>query len=1178
MTVMPADSGREFHWDVICITARLPAHAEAYKRELQRRRAGSLGSSSSSSSATAPARRQDTGGRVCELPLATLVLAVGDPANADGTAPTKRIGSGGATLNALLLVAEHLSALSGENNVDMTALQGRRVLVLHVGGGDQRMPAFSLLPVRPANGSSTSRPLSTVDLLLEGLASLARCCPPGLFVVSSEDSFVRVGSAFHDRFVQAACRKLDGIGTATAIASAVPLEAARAHGVYELEEAGNVQRVLYRAPTEELVRARLKALEPTDARVAKVCGVVFFDEMATDRLLQLAFHPLFEACSFLGIDNGAQPSGFSLYLDLLACMGSDVSSEDFQRPSSIDGQVRVDEDMRAQLWKQFHGQVHLQAVVADINDPSQYMSVRSTQDYVSLIAKVMSDSASAEGAEADQSVRTQTFIDAGTPLVSPSSAKPILAEPSADTIDESACMVNSVLRACRVGHGAIIESSAMEGCTVGAESVCSGLKRVHGLAVPSGILLQQVSLLSGGTPSGSFCFATCSLQDEASRHEVGGLFLGQQWPAFLHDSGITAVDLWGEDAREGMRTLANARLFPIVSEAIPGSLGLLWLEYAAALESAKDNASMRHTLLDLWKRRRVQVWRAAPRISFAEIMATADIGAEFEWQDVVAAETNVLRARHLLLFHRRAPLRQILDDETRRGRWGLLDVFDSIVAAPDTPLDVAARTLGQIAEVLASFGGVEGGLRSGSARNPLWRGPIALLRSADPAARREAVHQMKSVRTQWLHEGPVALIRAARHYEAAAQVLICTAVGSAAEFINISPRPALTAGSLPREVVVEAPARIDIAGGWTDTPPICYEHGGAVTTLAVQVDGCRPIGAKARHLADCFEIRLETRAEGKSPAADGDQGGGGGTSSMVTVCRCLADFDDHDSPNAPAALLKTCVLCAGVVVLGADALPLEDQLRPLGGGLHLVSWSRLPQGSGMGTSSILAAVVMKALLVALGREIDDKSLIHAVLKVEQMLTTGGGWQDQVGGIIGGAKIARSAAALPLHVEPEELPMTPEFAKEIASRLVLVFTGRPRLAKYLLQNVIRQWFGRMPEICSTLRGLVTNAEAAAEAIKEADLSKLGACIDTYWAQKRLMAPGCEPATITALRERLAPGLLGMTLAGAGGGGFAVLLTREPQALEWVRTTLKGCPGADEISFHAASIDFTGLTVL
>lgn len=35
---------------------------------------------------------------------------------------------------------------------------------------------------------------------------------------------------------------------------------------------------------------------------------------------------------------------------------------------------------------------------------------------------------------------------------------------------------------------------------------------------------------------------------------------------------------------------------------------------------------------------------------------------------------------------------------------------------------------------------------------------------------------------------------------------------------------------------MECPARIDVSGGWSDTPPITYEHGGAVATIALLIE------------------------------------------------------------------------------------------------------------------------------------------------------------------------------------------------------------------------------------------------------------------------------------------------------------------------------------------------------
>ena len=168
--------------------------------------------------------------------------------------------------------------------------------------------------------------------------------------------------------------------------------------------------------------------------------------------------------------------------------------------------------------------------------------------------------------------------------------------------------------------------------------------------------------------------------------------------------------------------------------------------------------------------------------------------------------------------------------------------------------------------------------------------------------------------------------------------------------------------------------------------------------------------------------------------------------------------------------------------------------------LEVQSWSEVPQGSGLGTSSILAGCVLKSISAACGVDFDNASLVHAVLKVEQMLTTGGGWQDQAGGLYGGVKLARSDASLPLRVVVETLKVTPEALAAFEAHTILVFTGRARLARNLLQNVVRRWYARLPDIVSTVSSLRANAEEAASAFKSGDIKKVGACLREYWSQK------------------------------------------------------------------------------
>ena len=97
-------------------------------------------------------------------------------------------------------------------------------------------------------------------------------------------------------------------------------------------------------------------------------------------------------------------------------------------------------------------------------------------------------------------------------------------------------------------------------------------------------------------------------------------------------------------------------------------------------------------------------------------------------------------------------------------------------------------------------------------------------------------------------------------------------------------------------VTVECPARIDIAGGWSDTPPITYEHGGAVINAAILLDDKRPIGAKVAKIASPV-LKLQIGLDG----------------SNVLVIDDLSQLSDYTCPHAPGALLKAAFICADIL-------------------------------------------------------------------------------------------------------------------------------------------------------------------------------------------------------------------------------------------------------------------------
>jgi fucokinase len=99
------------------------------------------------------------------------------------------------------------------------------------------------------------------------------------------------------------------------------------------------------------------------------------------------------------------------------------------------------------------------------------------------------------------------------------------------------------------------------------------------------------------------------------------------------------------------------------------------------------------------------------------------------------------------------------------------------------------------------------------------------------------------------------------------------------------------------------------------------------------------------------------------------------------------------------ALLKASLVVLGFSTLTKENGSFEEVIEAIGGGFEVSSFSGLPAGSGMGGSSILAAVALSAISKLWNREIDDHAtLIDMVSAVEQVLTSGGGWQDPIGGI------------------------------------------------------------------------------------------------------------------------------------------------------------------------------------
>ncbi|XP_072674094.1 L-fucose kinase isoform X2 [Canis lupus baileyi] len=1060
-------------WTVIILTCQYKDSVHVFQRELEVRQ-----------------KRE-------QIPARTLLLAVEDPET--------RVGSGGATLNALLVAAEHLSARAGFTVVTSDVLHSARILILHMGRDfplDDCGRAFTCLPVENPQ-APVEAVVCNLDCLLDIMSHrLGPGSPPGVWVCSTD----MLLSVPLDPGIS-----WDNFRGARVIALPGSMAYAQNHGVYLTDSQGFVLDIYYQG-----TEAEIQLCARPDGRVPLVSGVAFFSVETAEHLLATHVSPPLDACTYMGFDSGARPVQLSLFFDILLCMAQNVNREDFlsghppemgQGDSDIAGYLQA---ARAELWRELRDQPLTMAYVPD--GSYSYMTSSASEFLYSLTFP---------GAPSAQVVHSQV-------------EEPQLLGAESSVVS---CLLEGPVQ---LGPGSVLQHCHLQGPVhIGTGCLVSGLdaaqcEALHGLELHD-LVLQGHHVRLHGAPSR--VFTVFGRLDSWERRGIG-TYLNMSWSEFFQKTGVRSWDLWDPDTPPAERSLLGARLFPVLHPSRTlGPQDMLWM-----LDPQEDGGKA------------LRAWRACWRLSWEQLQPCLDRAATLAFRRDLFFRQALLKARHVLEARQDLSLRPLIRAAVREGcPRPLLATLDQ--AAAGDP-GVAARALACVADVLGCMAEGQGGLRSGPAANPEWMRPFSYLECGNLAG---GVQALAQERDKWLSR-PALLVRAARHYEGAGQILIRQAVMSAQNFVSTEPVELPAPGQW---VVAECPARVDFSGGWSDTPPLAYELGGAVLGLAVRVDGRRPIGARARRIPEP-ELWLAV-----GPRQD--------KMAMKIVCWSLDDLQDYCQPHAPGALLKAAFICAGIVHVGSKLSLREQLLHTFGGGFELHTWSELPHGSGLGTSSILAGTALAALQRAAGRLMGTEALIHAVLHLEQVLTTGGGWQDQVGGLMPGIKVGRSRAQLPLKVEVEEITVPEGFVQKLNDHLLLVYTGKTRLARNLLQDVLRSWYARLPAVVQNAHSLVRHTEECAEAFRQGSLPLLGQCLTTYWEQKKLMAPGCEPLAVRRMMDVLAPHVHGQSLAGAGGGGFLYLLTKEPRQKETLEAVLAKTEGLGNYSVHLVEVDTQGLSL-
>ena len=1044
--------------------------------------------------------------------------------------PDRAIGSGGATINALLTAVELLSA-KRKSVANVEVLKDSYILIFHMGRlypFDIAGKAFSMLPIR---NSTTDLLMTNFEILYDLMTNkIASNSDPGVYICSTDMTLITApGDESRISIRNSSICVLSCLATKDGI---------RKHGLYDYYESGEQKYVknIYFHKDDNI----LKNAKNENGLFALVNGIVYFNYEVASTLYHISISPPISSCTYHGLDNQEAPVVLSLFFDLLLPCCTDVQKEDFVKGlfssnhSYNLNQTELISKSRITLWNSLRSfKVNL-------------MFLRETTKYIYY-----------DGEKIDQrkclfvelsllnNFDKGFFIDETNFQFKKESNSTIFnsifIENSQVKVNKNVIILNSQFsnnNSLDIGENCFLNDLTLSNCSI---------------KIPDNTFIQKIDINFEALKTSVPIIIAFGMLDNLSMpfNNENWTILNKTWSEFSRQTLINENDLWDADTEAKSRTLLNAKLY-------------IWLDPFSELQIS-DSFNQIHASLFTEGIFQVNIWRRCARFSLEDLMQIADVDTTFANRSQIENKIKVKFFIENVCKNRPMNFLASISYHILNGSiYDLLKSLDEAAIENKKDFCILPRIMAFICSILLELSGDLRVLKTGPRSNNAWVNAYSMIESGRIE---EALTEMARLRKEWSIR-PDLMLRASRHYEGAMQCFIRLAVNTCSRWVSLK---RIAEPKSFEWIKVTSPARLDLAGAWSDTPPICYEcEGSCVTNVAIQIEGTNPIGAKARIIRNLGDSSKRNHIQiVMKESADENE------TDVKLYFNDLNDFKDFNKPLVAGCLMKAVFIYTKLVDLNSLE-SLDKQLeKKIGGSLELHTWTNLPHGSGLGTSSILIGCILSAIWNLMKIDVSNKDIIYAILIVEQMMTTGGGWQDQCGGLLGGFRLTKCKKSLPLEIEIDPLSFPSEFEHLFNERLLLVYTGVTRLAKDLLLTALRNWYAISNEICENLRSLVKNGNMCAEAIRKGNLNILGDCVNKHRQHKLVMAPGSIPKEVNDIIVLLSPICYGMALAGAGGGGFLYILTKEANKRIDVQSII------DSTGYHMklydAKLSKTGLTV-
>lgn len=312
-----------------------------------------------------------------------------------------------------------------------------------------------------------------------------------------------------------------------------------------------------------------------------------------------------------------------------------------------------------------------------------------------------------------------------------------------------------------------------------------------------------------------------------------------------------------------------------------------------------------------------------------------------------------------------------------------------------------------------------------------------------------------------------------------------------------------------------APLRLGLAGGGTDVSPYCDQYGGYVLNATID----RYAYAVIKTLADPI-VRFVS------------------TDQQVTLSLDLTQSLQRGSQLD----LHWAVYNHMVNYYNAG--------KPLA--LELSTFCDAPAGSGLGSSSTLVVVMIRAFAELLNLPLDDYTIARLAYKLERLdCGLQGGRQDQYSATFGGFNFMEFYGDDKAIINP--LRIKNWIICELEASLVLFFTGVSRESAKIIADQSNNVSAGASDALEAMHGIKREALVLKECLLRGDFDGLVQSLRVGWQNKKRSAKSVSNSHIdTIYNAAIGAGALAGKVSGAGGGGFMLFFVPIDRRAAVIRT--------------------------